>query len=113
MGKSQTLFKPFTTPPHKDIEQYFTIFFQELNACDSNPCYYGGTCNQDAPDIYHCSCVAGTTGENCAVNIDDCVGVLCDVAGSACVDGMNEYTCRCMPGYMGKFAGVDIGVMGN
>ena len=38
--------------------------------------------------------VSGFTGENCEVNIDDCVNNVCQNGGT-CVDGVNTYTCTC------------------
>jgi hypothetical protein len=83
------------------------VVLQEIRACASNPCQSGGTCVELAGGGgggagYRCECVEGTSGENCAVNLDDCAGVLCEVAGAHCVDGLNEHFCRCRPGYTGE-----------
>ena len=39
--------------------------------CLSSPCQNGATCiNQE--NNYECDCVAGFTGRNCEININDC-----------------------------------------
>jgi hypothetical protein len=36
----------------------------ELNPCDSNPCWNGGTCIKTGIDSYNCSCPVGECLEN-------------------------------------------------
>ena len=36
----------------------------ELNPCDSNPCWNGGTCIKTGIDSYNCSCPVGEYLEN-------------------------------------------------
>ncbi len=43
----------------------------------------------------------GFTGDNCEVNVDDCVDVVCDDPLKICVDGVNQHECLCKPGYQG------------
>lgn len=40
-------------------------------------------------------------GENCEIDIDDCVGVVC-LHGGKCVDGVNEHRCECVQGFEGS-----------
>ena len=40
------------------------------------------------------------SGENCEINIDDCIGVVCHHGGK-CVDGVNEHRCDCAQGFEG------------
>ena len=40
------------------------------------------------------TCVAGWSGTNCEVNVDDCVNMPCKNGGT-CVDGLNSYSCSC------------------
>ena len=61
----------------------------------------GGTCT-NLQGSFECSCATGYSGERCEENIDDCVGVSCDVPNTMCVDGVNEYRCMCQPGYYGE-----------
>ena len=44
--------------------------------------------------------VAGYSGRNCDVNVDDCVAHQC-ANGATCVDGIANYTCRCPPQWTG------------
>jgi hypothetical protein len=43
---------------------------------------------------YLCQCLAGYSGPNCEVNVDECASGPCLNAG-LCIDGVNNYTCRC------------------
>lgn len=93
-----------------------------VNPCDSSPCLNSATCYITpipAPDgsHYKCACAPGFTGRlqstfhisrfvfvcsgnNCQVNIDDCVNHECPT-GQVCVDQVNSYSCACPPGYQG------------
>ena len=44
--------------------------------------------------------VAGTTGVNCSINIDECASSPC-AGNSTCYDQINSYVCRCNAGYTG------------
>ena len=49
--------------------------------------------------MFVCSCVCdvGFAGDNCEVNLDDCVPSPC-LNGGVCTDGDNSYTCSCLSG---------------
>ncbi|CAB0039615.1 unnamed protein product [Trichogramma brassicae] len=46
-------------------------------------------------------------GDNCEINIDDCVGNLCQ-NGATCVDRVNEYSCTCPPAFHGPQCEYDV-----
>ena len=50
---------------------------------------------------FECFCSPGFTEERCTLNIDDCVGVVCQNGGT-CNDEIDDFTCSCTPGYSGK-----------
>ena len=52
-----------------------------------------GNCTKLEAD-YKCHCTTGYTGKNCSVNIDECIGNLCQNGGQ-CIDGINSYECDC------------------
>uniref|UniRef100_F7IHI1 Protein crumbs homolog 1 n=1 Tax=Callithrix jacchus TaxID=9483 RepID=F7IHI1_CALJA len=70
----------------------------QLNACNSNPCLHGGSC-EDIYSSYHCSCPLGWSGKHCELNIDECFSNPC-IHGN-CSDRVAAYHCRCEPGYTG------------
>ncbi len=51
---------------------------------------------------YFLTLLQGFTGDNCEVNVDDCVGIVCDDPLKVCMDGVNQHECLCKPGYLGK-----------
>ena len=67
--------------------------------------FYGPNCNMFCTE--NCTCPPGLTGEFCATNIDDCVGVDCG-DNQRCVDGVNSHTCECEAGYTGADCLTDI-----
>ncbi|XP_021351152.1 protein crumbs-like isoform X2 [Mizuhopecten yessoensis] len=100
----------------------------DINECLNSPCFYNGTCLQrsnqtlynpsyDLPGYsnfsyasaagYTCVCIPGITGENCSVNIDECVVDNC-TNGATCLDGINKYSCQCAPGYKDMYCQTEI-----
>ena len=93
--------------------------------CNSEPCLNGGACDSFveigpikfvssqqnlfiSPYIshsYECICTPGSTGVNCAINIDDCKGVICENGGN-CVDLLQNWICECPQGVSGRFCEV-------
>ena len=55
-------------------------------------------CYQDAVNDYQCECVAGFTGRNCEINIDECQTAPCNNNGT-CIDQVNGYRCNCLQGF--------------
>jgi len=51
---------------------------------------------------------AGFDGPHCTINIDDCIGNLCQ-SGSTCVDLVQGYRCACLPGYSGQHCSDRVG----
>ena len=47
----------------------------EQSACLPNPCQNGGRCqlNEESAGGYECSCRSGYTGEDCSLDIDECL----------------------------------------
>jgi hypothetical protein len=81
-----------------------SIFY--LNPCDSMPCMNNATCNSVSDTEFNCSCVAGYTGIDCSVDINECDGV--DCGNGTCQDLLNGYNCQCNPGYTGSNCKIDI-----
>ncbi|XP_056011712.1 protein crumbs-like isoform X4 [Ostrea edulis] len=97
----------------------------DINECESSPCQYNGTCleksksstYQQVPSLgdfsyakaegYYCLCIAGITGENCEIDINECLNNTCQ-HGSTCLDRINYYDCQCAPGYRGDRCEIEI-----
>ena len=56
----------------------------------------------DRGDNVTCTCADGWAGNNCGVNIDECVNHKC-LNGAKCVDGVNGYSCKCRKGFTGLY----------
>ena len=66
----------------------------------------------NTPGSYQCSCDPGWSGQDCDVNIDECLanggaGQTCKNNGT-CIDGINTFTCDCQPGFTGPLCEEDI-----
>eukprot|EP00057_Strongylocentrotus_purpuratus_P006672 XP_011661146.1 PREDICTED: neurogenic locus notch homolog protein 1-like [Strongylocentrotus purpuratus] len=83
----------------------FNIYFQDIDACSSDPCMNGGTCN-DLVNDYNCTCPTGFEGKNCGNDTDDCYSDPC-MNGGTCNDLVNDYNCTCPTGFEGKNCGND------
>ena len=69
------------------------------------PCH-GGRCRTGPYGGYSCRCLAGWTGQNCSVDIDECGvaargGVPVCHHGATCVNTPGSFSCNCIPGYTG------------
>uniref|UniRef100_A0A8C9UP86 Neurocan core protein n=1 Tax=Spermophilus dauricus TaxID=99837 RepID=A0A8C9UP86_SPEDA len=81
-------------------------FWEEAaNPCENNPCLHGGTCNANGT-MYGCSCDQGFAGENCEIDIDDCICSPCENGGT-CIDEVNGFVCLCLPSYGGSLCEKD------
>ncbi|EGD73921.1 fibrillin 1 [Salpingoeca rosetta] len=72
------------------------------NTCQLDPCQNGGACRMDFFNKefgYTCECQPGFEGQNCEVDIDECL-LGNDCYGADCIDKINGYTCKCKPGYI-------------
>lgn len=61
-------------------------FFTDLNYCGTHePCKHGGTCQNTAPDKFHCTCADGLSGERCEIVEHPCATLPCRNGGSCAV----------------------------
>jgi hypothetical protein len=78
---------------------YQSRFDMTVQACLSNPCQNGGTCNP-LYDSMTCTCAAGYSGSHCQTNVDECSSTPCE-NGATCHDGLLSYNCACAHGFSG------------
>ncbi|KAG5834971.1 hypothetical protein ANANG_G00267180 [Anguilla anguilla] len=97
----------------------------DIDECEAQPCENGGECIQrsdrahygELPERewefyayaagYLCQCQPGYAGENCSLDIDECLSSPC-LNGGSCEDHINGYTCTCPPGFTGLDCEVNI-----
>ncbi|XP_051524826.1 protein crumbs homolog 2b [Myxocyprinus asiaticus] len=98
----------------------------DVNECEILPCENDGECFQRSdsshyrvlPELdtdfsyenaagYLCHCIAGFTGENCSVNVNECESMPCENGGT-CEDLINTYQCLCPPGFTGVVCEINI-----
>lgn len=92
-----------TPPPPSTTQQTFPA-----NACNPNPCLYGGTCTPSSSFVngYTCECLVGFIGTNCEQRqmINLCNSNSCFNGGTCQTESMQsgQYTvvCYCPPGYL-------------
>ncbi|KAM4807928.1 neurocan core protein [Rhinophrynus dorsalis] len=73
--------------------------------CSHNPCLHMGTCQSNG-STYSCICHKGYSGENCEIDIDECLSNPCQNGGT-CIDEINSFLCLCLPSYGGSTCGKD------
>ncbi|XP_020488730.2 sushi, nidogen and EGF-like domain-containing protein 1 isoform X1 [Labrus bergylta] len=74
------------------------------------PCLNGGQCIDDCitgNPSFTCSCLAGFTGRQCQIDVDECSSSPCQNGGT-CEDQINGFVCRCPPGFTGSQCETDI-----
>ncbi|KAH7984134.1 hypothetical protein HPB52_017345 [Rhipicephalus sanguineus] len=76
------------------------------NACDSQPCHNGATCQLLTLQNYTCVCANGFRGKYCD-KVDHCASQPCLNYGS-CQSKEDSYSCICAPGYSGASCAVDV-----
>ena len=86
------------------------LHYYSKSLSQSPPPRYGACTN--APGSYVCSCTPGWIGQDCNINVDECLatgdgGQNCKNNGT-CIDGINSFSCECQPGFMGEFCEIDI-----
>ena len=84
-----------------NIDRTFRVFIVwiDINDCEGNPCFPGGTC-KDELDSFTCVCECGYTGDLCDQSmIDSCVPDPC-IHGDCKIDE-SEFFCECYTGYSG------------
>ncbi|KAJ2944729.1 hypothetical protein O0L34_g4091 [Tuta absoluta] len=69
------------------------------------PCVNAAACNNTAGG-YSCTCLAGWTGRDCEVNVDDCTGQC--LHGATCIDLVDDFHCACAAGYAGRTCARDV-----
>uniref|UniRef100_A0A8D2ZIQ1 Sushi, nidogen and EGF-like domains 1 n=1 Tax=Scophthalmus maximus TaxID=52904 RepID=A0A8D2ZIQ1_SCOMX len=72
---------------------------EEINACVSQPCLNGGTC-QNKGGSYQCVCSDGFSGNRCQTDINECLSEPCKHGGT-CEDQPGSYLCHCPQGFKG------------
>uniref|UniRef100_A0AAQ5Z5T4 Protein eyes shut homolog n=1 Tax=Amphiprion ocellaris TaxID=80972 RepID=A0AAQ5Z5T4_AMPOC len=77
--------------------------------CPQNlqPCANGGLCVLNNASSYTCICTPGWSGQNCRINVNDCIQHWCQ-NGATCVDEIDGYSCLCPRGYTGVYCEEDI-----
>uniref|UniRef100_A0A8C5HG05 Protein eyes shut homolog n=1 Tax=Gouania willdenowi TaxID=441366 RepID=A0A8C5HG05_GOUWI len=71
------------------------------------PCANGGRCLLNNASSYTCFCTPGWSGQNCRINVNDCIQHWCQ-HGATCVDEIDGYSCLCPRGYTGVYCEEDI-----
>eukprot|EP00058_Branchiostoma_floridae_P005501 XP_002590989.1 hypothetical protein BRAFLDRAFT_119094 [Branchiostoma floridae] len=79
----------------------------DLDECSAKPCLNNGTCYEEHPVGFGCTCEPGYEGDICEIDIDECANVTCENGGT-CVDGINEYSCDCPIGIEGTHCEINI-----
>ncbi|XP_022095362.1 uncharacterized protein LOC110981781 [Acanthaster planci] len=67
--------------------------------CQDSFCFNGGMCviQPGNPNTLMCVCPAGYSGDNCEINVNECLSTPCQFGGE-CRDVINGYICLCSPG---------------
>jgi Notch-like protein len=69
-------------------------------------CQNGGTCT-DLVDSFECDCRDGFTGEDCSLDVNECLSSPC-ANGGTCREGEGAFSCECPSGYSGADCGIDL-----
>jgi Notch-like protein len=78
---------------------YGSLCSFNINDCNPNPCFNGGTCVDKVND-YECRCNFGYSGKECQTRDDPCLGMSC-INGNLRDCGVGCCECDCLAGWDG------------
>ncbi|XP_062859121.1 hyaluronan-binding protein 2 [Trichomycterus rosablanca] len=73
--------------------------FEDIDACDPNPCYNNGTCENDEDD-FNCICPRPFKGKRCQDIINVCKNVKCGRGECVRIETEPFYECKCKAPYL-------------
>ncbi|XP_076095381.1 uncharacterized protein LOC143066273 [Mytilus galloprovincialis] len=79
---------------------------ENIDECQSNPCYNNATCTDRTPG-WNCTCLPGFTGNQCQTDIDECQSDPCS-NNATCIYRTPGWDCACVPGYTGNMCQTEI-----
>ncbi|KAM4615128.1 protein crumbs homolog 2a [Polymixia lowei] len=80
---------------------------EDINECDSNPCFEPRSECIDQLNGYFCRCPAGYGGVDCQTHVTDCIDEPCHNNGT-CVPLPEGFACKCAPGLEGETCEDDV-----
>ncbi|XP_041667539.1 protein crumbs homolog 2a [Cheilinus undulatus] len=80
---------------------------EEINECESNPCFYPRYLCVDRLNGYFCRCPEGYGGRDCRTHVTDCIDEPCRNNGT-CVLRPEGFECHCAPGFEGETCEEDV-----
>ncbi|XP_006815798.1 uncharacterized protein LOC100375670 [Saccoglossus kowalevskii] len=83
-----------------------------VSQCSTNPCFNGGSCEDNVDGSYTCHCTEGFVGDRCGTSIE--VAGICYSNnpcqnGATCFGYYNTYTCYCTTGFTGTLCDTPTG----
>jgi len=84
---------------------------QNINDCDSDPCYRGGTCI-DKINGFDCICPEGFGGNQCITDVDECLETETCKNLAICNNSIGGFSCICKTGWKGETCDIDINECG-
>ena len=77
------------------------LFLADYNECSQvGICQNGGRCI-NTQGAYQCQCMSGWTGDNCEIDINECISAPC-MNGGTCQNTLGSYMCTCQAGFTGN-----------
>jgi len=86
---------------------FYTLSLTSYSPCTSTPCVNAGTCTASGY-TYSCACVAGWSGVNCQIEINQCTLYSPCQNGATCNELVNNYTCSCIAGWTDRNCSTEI-----
>ncbi|CAB1453527.1 unnamed protein product [Pleuronectes platessa] len=80
---------------------------EEVDECQSNPCFKPRSVCIDQLNGYFCRCPAGLGGQVCKTRVTDCIDEPCRNNGT-CILQAAGFECHCSPGFKGKTCEEDV-----